>query len=1126
MKNAAGGIEEVMSIGTDITERRQAEEALRLREEQFRRILDNMQDAYFQVDREGRLVNVSPSAVRLYGYGSVEEMIGMPAACLYKDAAMRDKVIEELRRNGRVHDLTGEGRKKDGSCFWVSLNAQIHYGANGQIMGSEGFVRDTSERRRAEEALRASENRYRYFVEQTMEGFYRLEADGPIPIDRPVDEVVQSMYRHLYIAECNEAFARMYGYAGVQQIVGRRFVDLHGGTDIPENLEALGAFVRANCQMLNAETREMDKNGNEVVFSNNSVGIIENGLLVSTWGTQLDITAQKRAEEALQESEQRFRMVLEGSRLGFWDWDIQSNKVQRNERWAEMLGYTLEEVRLTVKQWSDLIHPDDRAAARASISDHLQDKTPMHRAEYRMRTKDGHYKWILDQARIMMRDAQGKPLRMCGTHTDISERKQVEDALQKQLVALSQPLDNPANIQFTDLFSLKDLQRIQDEFAEATGVASIITCPDGTPITKPSKFCRLCNDIIRQTDIGRANCFKSDAAIGRHSFDGPTCQPCLSGGLWDAGASISIGGRHVANWLIGQVRNEELDESQILHYAEVIGADRDEFRRALAEVPVMSKAQFDKVARILFTLANELSLKAYQNIQQARFITEHKQTEVELVQHREHLEEQVQRRTTELAEARDQAQAASRAKSAFLANMSHELRTPLNAVLGFAQIMSSDRTISAQAKENLSIILRSGEHLLALINDILDLSKIEAGRSNLDLHDVDLDLLIQDVADMMRFKAETKGLRLVIEQSAEFPRFASVDPGKFRQILVNLVGNGVKFTKAGQVAVRLDAKPAPDGYLLNIEVRDTGIGIAKSDFELVFRPFEQIGAKTIEGTGLGLAITRQYVQMLGGEISIDSELGKGSCFHFTLPVGRVGSDSAQALAGHRAPVGIGSPTAEIRLLIVEDQPENRLLIRCFLEPFGFQLCEATNGQEAVAAFEEWRPHLIFMDRRMPVMDGMEAIRRIRMLPEGRGTVIVAVSAHSFKEEQQEMLDAGCDDFLGKPFGLTDLLALLKKHLHLDLVYGDVAAASPAGRRPLTSADLQSVPVAELRNLRRWALEAQADDLMAWANGPNDLSPEARQVLAGLLQEYRFDVLTQAIDPLLPVQKPGESPAEA
>ena len=498
----------------------------------------------------------------------------------------------------------------------------------------------------------------------------------------------------------------------------------------------------------------------------------------------------------------------------------------------------------------------------------------------------------------------------------------------------------------------------------------------------------------------------------------------------------------------------------------------------------------------------------------AHDITERRRAEAELLQHRDHLEELVAQRTAELAEARDQAQAANRAKSAFLANMSHELRTPLTAVLGFSEVIARDPAIPGRIRDNLAIIIRSGEHLLALINDILDLSKIEAGRIEIERHDTDLGELVRDVINMMRGRAEAKGLNLLLNQSSDFPRFVNTDAGKLRQVLVNLVGNAIKFTHAGQVAVRLTATATADGHLLTAEIQDTGIGIARDDLDRIFRPFEQIGSRMTEGTGLGLAITRQFVQMLGGRISVDSEPGKGSCFRFTIPVGRVDPASAQALPVLRHPLRIGSPTADLRILIVEDQPENRLLLRCFLEPLDLQIRDAVNGEEAIAIFQEWRPRLIFMDRRMPVLDGLEATRRIKALPGGAETIVIAVSAHSFKEEQREMLAAGCTDFIAKPFGSDDLLNLLKKQLHLELVYGDAEESKSPGPRPLSADDLRGLPAAELATLHRLAIVCDELELVKWLETQDCLAPAAKEALAQLIKDYQFEEIQKITDSLM------------
>ena len=328
----------------------------------------------------------------------------------------------------------------------------------------------------------------------------------------------------------------------------------------------------------------------------------------------------------LQVSEARFSSVMDATSDGLWDWDVPSGKVYYSPAYFTMLGYSSGEFPGTLTTFLDLLHPDDRNAVLAANEEN-RNMTDAIYTEYRMRAKDGSFHWILSRGHVLSRDANGQALRMVGTHVDITERKRLEAALESRLVALTRPLDQPQGIEFKDLFNLETIQTLQDEFANATGVASIITHPDGTPITRPSNFCRLCSAIIRKTEKGQINCFNSDAEIGRFHPEGPILQTCLSGGLWDAGAGISVGGRHIANWLIGQVRDETQSEANMRDYARKIGADETAVVEAFREVPAMSQVQFQRVAQVLFTMANQLSTSAYQNVQQARFITERKQAE-------------------------------------------------------------------------------------------------------------------------------------------------------------------------------------------------------------------------------------------------------------------------------------------------------------------------------------------------------------------------------------------------------------------------------------------------------------------------------------------------------------------
>ncbi len=346
--------------------------------------------------------------------------------------------------------------------------------------------------------------------------------------------------------------------------------------------------------------------------------------------------AQRKAEEALRESESKFRDILNNSRDLLYKFNIKKGIYDYlSPSLEDLVGISVEDY---IKGGIDLavsfVHPEDTNRLQNHI-DHLlkqtieEDIAPT--IEYRFKHPIKGYRWISDNRKVIY-DANDSAIAVVGNSRDITDSKQIEEALEKRMVALTRPLDDPEGVGFEELFNIDDIQQLQDQFAEATGVASIITRIDGTPITRSSNFCRLCKDIIRQTDKGLSNCFKSDAMLGRHNPEGPAIQPCLSGGLWDAGAGISIGGKHVANWLIGQVRDKTQTDENMRAYAREIGADEEAVIEAFHEVPGMSREQFGTVAQALFTLANQLSSMAYQNIQQARFISEKKRAEEDLQQ--------------------------------------------------------------------------------------------------------------------------------------------------------------------------------------------------------------------------------------------------------------------------------------------------------------------------------------------------------------------------------------------------------------------------------------------------------------------------------------------------------------
>lgn len=894
--------------------------------------------------------------------------------------------------------------------------------------------------------------------------FYQVFWSSPYPItisSRPEKRILK----------VNQSYLASTGYQ-LEELIGKNVADLAGWVDL-QDLALFSQLLDTHGSFHNLEInyrRKSQEIGTLLISSE----IIELNGQTCVLTMHNDITERKRVEAALSRSEARFRTLVANIP------GIVYRCAGDNDRTMEFIGGAVEDItgyraeefmHNQVRSWASIIHLEDREMVQPLVKEGLALKQP-YIIEYRIIDAKDRTRWLYEKGQGIF-DEDGNLQWLDGAIFDISDRKQAE-----------------ANL----------LERVH---------LSVLMAEIGSAATKfdtLEQMLKACTESLwRHMNIARAliwtvndtqELLELQASAGQYNPSEIGYSPILIGEN-----AIGAIAQQRQCYLSNDIRQDPgITQREWLQSENIV---------AFVGYPLMVQ---DRVIGVMAMFASQP-------------LTDTTLKEMELVANTVALGIDRKQFEQELKQAKQAAEAASQAKSQFLANMSHELRTPLNAILGFTQLTIRDSSLTDNQLSYLKIILNSGEYLCELINEVLDMSKIEAGRITLNETSFDLYHLLNSVEEMFQLKAREKQLQLIFERSPTLPQCIKTDEAKLRQILINLLSNAIKFTTSGTVIVSASADSALSGVPTQIgvtfEVADTGVGISATNLDKIFDLFEQTetGKLSSQGTGLGLPISRKFAQLMGGNITVSSELGKGSVFQVKLLVDIPEPNDRLISPVDRYVIGLAANQPDYRLLVVEDNQQSRDLLVKLLTSIGFQVRAAENGAEAIAIWEQWEPHLIWMDMQMPVMDGYAATRFIKSQLKGQTTTIIALTASALESEKAIVLSAGCDDFVRKPFRETVILDKVASYLGVCYLYEDESQPNALGQNLNTpSSDqlktyLSQMPVTWISQLHQAATLADNDLIAELVTAiPTSNAPLIRGLMT-LVDNFGYDrimILTQEV----------------
>jgi PAS domain S-box-containing protein len=1168
-------------LNSEAMERRQAEATSRLGAE----IVRSASDAVITKTLAGIITSWNPGAERIFGY-SAQEAIGHPVLMFVPPECLDEEteILARIGRGERVDHFETVRVRQDGRRANVSVTVSPLKNNSGRTVGAVKILRDITERKQSEEALRSSEERFRTMANSIPQLTWTARADG-------------------FIDWCNK---RWYEYTGTtpEQMEGWGWQMVHDPAALPEVMRNWTGAIKSG-QPFEMEFPLRGSDGKFRVFLTRVSPFKDaEGRVVQWFGANTDVDELKRMQESLRASQARLHSTLAAGSIGTWTWDIATNRLAADEFTARM--FSLEPLAaaqgLPVDAYLSAVVADDQPGVSENLARAIQ-SCGRYDIEYRVRQQDGQLRWLQAKGRVEA-DAAGKASHFHGAVIDITERKRTEERFRRLVDSNAQGVmfwnANGAISRANDAFlrivgySRADLEAGRIDWAAITppeyvhldrrSLDELRAQGICTPFEKEyirqdgSRVPVLVGAAVFEDNPDEGVCFviditerkRTDLALreSEEHFRFLNNLSKATRALADPAPIMAVTARMVGVHLAVSrcaYANIEPDGEHfsILHdytagRASAVGQyplsllgprafstlQRGEsliIRNLEAEVlpgdgadmlhPIGSKAL------LVCPIVKDGRLRALMAVSQTT-PRAWKPREIVLVQdvvercwalvERGTAEENMRRMNAELeqrvVERTAAAEASNLAKSAFLSTMSHEIRTPMNAILGYTQLMLRDPLLGADAQSNLRIVNRSGEHLLALINDVLDMSKIEAGRLEFNQTTFSLSRLLDDVAGMFRLRAEAKALRFEVSVDGISAPYIVADEGKIRQVLINLLGNALKFTGRGHIKLHVTLSESNGNKLwFSARVEDTGSGISADEQKKLFQSFSQTesGMNVQQGTGLGLAISRAHARLMGGDLTCAASIpGAGSIFQFEVPVELGDAAVAIRRGSPRRVIGIRTGQEAPRILVADDLLENRDWLMKLLSAIGFSVLCADNGEAAIRDWRRWTPRLILMDIHMPVMDGLEATRRIKADPAGKETAIVILTASVLDADRRKVQESGADDFLAKPC-LEDAL-LEKIGVLLNIVYDyeelgetsgqSLALTSASAPGAKTLASLKQLPpqlIEALRNATADGDKKLLNSLIATVNQTKDA--EFARDLQNLADRYEYDALTRLLN---------------